>query len=381
MPVASRRGLDLLLIGVGHASVHLFRSIPTWIALGHNVTLLNDHPFLFYSGMLPEYLGGVYAKEDIRIDLQRLCRHTGARLFLGKAEEIDLASKTVFASGGRGLSCDLAVFDIGSVNPMFEAAAGVIPTKPLYHVQRLERALHDIPHGRLAIVGGGAAGVEIALNVSARHPTLRIVLIEASPRLVPEFAGRAGRIASELLSVRQVEVRLQSPVRSSTGCGVRLESGEEVGADVVLWATGTMGQAIFRRAGLPCDERDFLRVDESLRCPAAPWIFAAGDCAVVRGREDLRRVGVHAVKQGPLLTENVDRALRGSDALRRFRPYPVAPLILSTGTDAGLLVAGPVVLLNRPVLRLKHWLDRRWAGKFNRDVKGMSVGELILGPR
>jgi NADH dehydrogenase, FAD-containing subunit len=139
-------------------------------------------------------------------------------------------------------------------------------------------------------------------------------------------------------------------------------------AEAVLWATGTVGPSFLPDSSLPTDDRGFLHVTPELRTPTHPRIFAAGDCATLLDA-DLDNVGVHAVKQGSDLRDNLDRTLRrleagGSvpppDDLTAFRPYPLAPLVLSTGERRGLWTAGPLWAAHRWLLRLKHWIDRRW---------------------
>ena len=152
-----------------------------------------------------------------------------------------------------------------------------------------------------------------------------------------------------------------------------LRDGTRLPADRVLWATGTAGPPIFQTAGLPVDDTGCLRVDDTMQCPAAPWLFAAGDCAALASYPDLTKIGVHAVKQGPVLCSNVEAAVEALQAGRSLRdvdfdvftPYPVAPLILSTGEPTGLGVAGRLWLRGGPVLRLKHLVDRHWMAKYS----------------
>ncbi len=136
----------------------------------------------------------------------------------------------------------------------------------------------------------------------------------------------------------------------------------------MLWATGSVGPDLFRAAGLPTTDAGFARVSAGLQSSGDPRVFVAGDSAAVAGHEDLQRIGVHAVKQGPVLRENVGRAVRALQAdrsldsldLQPFRPYPAAPLILSTGESAAWYVVGPLAVRGAPMLRLKHAVDRRW---------------------
>ena len=157
-----------------------------------------------------------------------------------------------------------------------------------------------------------------------------------------------------------------------TSAGVTLTNGLDLEADVVLWATGSVASPLFREAGLPCTERGFVRVGRTLQSREHPWLFAAGDCAAVEGYEGLARVGVHAVKQGPTLRDNLGAALgalrqTGTAAaadLQPFRPYPVTPLIVSTGSAEAMWTANGTWARGRPLLRLKHLLDGRWMRKY-----------------
>ncbi len=352
-----------------------------WVRRGVTVTLLDEHPTLFYSGMVPEHLGGVYAADEVQIDLGRLCEASGAAF--RQERVVEVLDRGVRTASGEAVRCDLAVFDVGAVNPGRERAGEAVLTKPLHHIEALERFVRETLSGSgetrdLVIVGGGAAGVEVALNLSARatavQPSaLRVTVLEPSDALLSGFPAGMQADVQRRLDARGVKIHLGTTVETAESGTVRLGDGRRLRADRVLWATGSAGPPLFAEAGLPVDERGFLRVADTMQCPAAPWLFAAGDGATLDGHADLEKIGVHAVKQGPVLRANVGRAL---DALRAgcslgdvdlnpFRPYPVAPLILSTGEPTGLIAAGGLWARGGPVLRLKHWVDRRWMRQYH----------------
>ncbi|MEM6782374.1 MAG: FAD-dependent oxidoreductase [Bacteroidota bacterium] len=375
--------MQLLLVGGGHASLPLLTAASPLVSQGACVTLLNDATHLWYSGMVPEYLGGVYTRDQVTIDLQRLCAAHGVRFIHDRAVHLNAHAQTIRTASGRTLGCDLAAFDIGAVNPGATSALA-IPTKPLHRIASLAAFLHPstregrlsgaVPQ-RLAIVGGGAAGVEVALNVAARRPRsqLAVTLVVPTSRLLRRMPDGAAAYAQRLLTRRGVHVLYGQRVEAISDGGVVLSNSTHLVADAVLWATGSVGPPLFAEAGLPTDDRGFLRVNAHLQCEAAPWLFAAGDCAVIDGAEALARVGVHAVKQGPTLRDNVLRIATavpaGRDLARlrldRFRPYPVVPLILSTGTRDGLLVIGDRWRASPAMLRLKHAVDRRWIRRYH----------------
>ncbi len=373
--------VQVVLVGGGHAMLPTLVAAAAWRDDGLAVTLVNDHRYLYYSGMVPEFLGGVYREDEVRIDLADLCRRQGIAFVEAAATRLDSAQRIVYTADGTPLPYVLAAFDIGARNP--GVADGAIRTKPLHHVTRLGALLADLEAGRrsslrLLIAGGGAAGVEVALNLSARfagpdRPALHLTVVEATDRLLPAFPEAMSRFATDLLHGRGVTVRTQERIVDLTPAEAVLERHGTLPVDAALWATGTVGPALFREAGLPCDPRGFLRVRPTLQSPADPRLFAAGDCAVLQGYEHLPRVGVHAVKQGPTLRGNLYRTARllqqgrppSGDDLAPFRPYPAAPLILSTGAPTALWVSGAVWLHGRPFLRLKHLLDRRWIRRYN----------------
>lgn len=365
----------LVLIGGGHANIALLARAQKWTNAGAQVTLLTDERDLLYSGMTPQHLAGRYGDAECRVSLLRLCLQNHVRFVQGRAARIDLSRRSVFTEKGEELPADLAVLDVGGVNPLRDKAGGAVLTKPLHRISELAAWLEAPRQAArsLVIVGGGAAGTEIALNLSARNDKrVRLKVVESAHRLLPEFPVGMGRRAESLLRARGVDLRLSTRVARVEQDAVVLEGGERVPGERVLWATGTIGQAFLRESGLSVNGRGFVRVDRTLRARNVPWLFAGGDCVSVVGLPRLDRSGVNAVKQGYTLRGNVGRALRAlshGETLSRvklapFRPYPVAPYILSTGTSEGMVALGPAWLHGPPVLWLKHAVDRRWVNKY-----------------
>jgi selenide,water dikinase len=85
-----------------------------------------------------------------------------------------------------------------------------------------------------------------------------------------------------------------------------------------------------------------------------------------RARRDLAKVGIHAVKQGPVLKENIKRILeKGEDAdLKVFKPYLINPIILSTGVGDAYWGTSRFALRGKWALKLKHYLDKRFVDQY-----------------
>lgn len=369
----------LVLAGGGHAILP-FLTHAREIDDRGDITLINEHRFLYYSGMIPEYLGGFYAQDDIRIDLEQLCRENEVNFVASKIERLQVDKRKVVTSDDRQFDYDMIVFDIGSVPPELPISAETEPIKPFHRLEALNKSLQDHSFKNMTIVGGGAAGVELALNISSRMRKyivtgdFRLHIIEKSGRLLPAFKKSLSEFATKRLSGNGVDIHLSSTIKSYKEGTVTLESNQEIETDYLLTATGTVAQPLFRDAGLTVDGRGFLKVNNSLQCPDYPEIFAAGDCAHIISMPGLKKIGVNAVKQGPILRENITIALKAlSDhsktnnlPLKKFSPHYIAPLILSTGQKDAVWITKSIWAHHPLMSRLKHFIDRRWIGQYQK---------------
>src|SRR5580658_8835433 len=157
---------NLVLVGGGHAHVHVLKRFGMRPAPGVRVTLIARDVETPYSGMLPGYVAGHYAFDECHIDLMRLARFAGARLVHDQAVGLDRARREVLCRDHPPIRYDVVSLDIG-VAPRNDdvpgAAARTIAVKPIDGFARrwealLERA-RSLQGLRLAVVGGGAGGV------------------------------------------------------------------------------------------------------------------------------------------------------------------------------------------------------------------------------
>lgn len=367
----------LVLAGGGHAILP-FLVHAKEISNSADITLINEHRYFYYSGMIPEYLGGEYNTEEIRIDLQRLCRQNKVTFIKSRAEHLEINDRIITTSDHQEVHYDAAVFDIGSVTRSPASIPDSHTVKPFYRLQDLDLALFGGTLRNLVIVGGGATGVEIALNISARklkeiqNGSFNLHLIEQSERLLPAFPHPMSVYVNRLLLDRGVNIHLSSVITGYRNNTTTLSSAKTIKTDFLLRATGTVSQPIFRNAGLAVDGNGFLNVNEYLQCPDHPEIFAAGDCANLLPYPELKKTGVNAVKQGPVLKKNLflmmnsmaRREAAPRHGLKPFRPYPVAPAIISCGQHTAIWTAGRFWIAHPLMLQLKHLIDRRWIRKY-----------------
>lgn len=386
---------DLVIVGGGHAVLELIKEAGRWTSDGYSVSLISESQYFYYSGMVPEYLGGIYTKQDIHVDLQALAGHSEVEYVKARVTSIDTENRTVTTQDGRVYHCRLAVFDIGTTTPRMPEGQHISPSKPLHRIESLHNFVEELLFGprqnsrrSLVIVGGGAAGVEIALNISARmkaeqhHTQLGITLVEEEERLLGRFPASMADYVSDLLQQRGVDVRIRRKARDIDDHQLVLDDHHEVPYDFMLWATGITGQSLFRDSGLQCDRRHFLRVEDTLQYPGHPWLLAGGDCAHIRSWPDLPKFAVNAISMSDVILNNVDVLLRSGDpridlaALHTFKPKRIAPLLLSTGEEEGLWAMPDFWMHSKTSLRIKHFLDRRWIERYQYPFQsGTTLGE------
>ena len=341
---------DLVLVGGGHAHVRVLKSFGMRPVPGVRVTLISRDVETPYSGMLPGYVAGHYTFEECHIDLGRLARFAGARLIRDEATGLDRPGHFVQCRAHPPIRWDLLSIDIGSAprtDEVLGAAEHTIAVKPIAHFAGRWEALlaraREMPRLRLAVVGGGAAGVELALSAQHRLATLCrgavAVTLVTREALLPSHNSRVRRLFERILAEREIAVLTDSEiVRVEPGTLISAD-GRRITFDEALWVTEAGAACWLAETGLPLTGGGFIAIDETLRSIGDASIFATGDVAtmVAHPRE---KAGVYAVRQGPPLATNLRRALAGKRP-RRAVPQRRGLALIGTGDKHAVASRGP----------------------------------------
>ncbi|HEY7242594.1 MAG TPA: selenide, water dikinase SelD [Xanthobacteraceae bacterium] len=373
---------DVVLVGAGHAHVAVLRMFAMTPLPGVRFTLITREVHSPYSGMLPGLIAGHYQFDDAHIDTAPLARFAGARLYQDEATGLDLAGRRVICRTHPPVSYDLVSIDIGST-PNTVAVRGAteqaIAVKPIdsflaRFMAMRERVLARKTGSCIAVVGGGAGGVELMLSVAHRlrreageaelqQKDLRFVLVSAGPEILPTFPPAFRGAFDEILKARGIAVVAGAPVAQVEAGRLVLADGRNVDADEVLWTTQAKPAAWLAESGLRLDPQGFIQVATTLLAEGRNDVFAAGDVISFPTR-DLPKSGVYAVRAGPVLAENIRRSLTGRP-LRPFRPQREAMYLVSTGDAYAVGSRNGLVFKGRWVWRWKDRIDRRFMRRFN----------------
>lgn len=380
---------DLVLVGGGHSHVFVLKGFGMRPIPGVRLTLVCRDVHTPYSGMLPGLIAGHYTHDEAHIDLRKLARFAGARFVEDEVQGLDVGAKQIRFADRPPMGYDVVSINIGStparggVPGVDEYATAVKPISKL--VARWERLVERVLAAdgamRIGVVGAGAAGVEVTLAMQYRLDALLgergcerrpdYFLFGSAPEPLPTHNRSVQKRFRRVLGERAIETRLGQRVAAVDERGVRLENGEEVALDAVLWTTQASTQGWMREAGLSVDEHGFVRVSDSLESVSHGQVFAAGDCAAMVNypRE---KAGVFAVRQGPPLTRNLRRSLLG-EPLEAFAPQKEFLSLVSTGDQYAVGSRSVFTVQGEWVWRWKDKIDRKFMDKFSKDLPEMQA--------
>ncbi len=330
---------------------------------GVRLTIISREVESPYSGMLPGHVAGFYEHGDMHIDLGRLALFAGARWITDAVEHIDLESREVHSASHPPLRFDLLSINSGGV-PV-GVSEFVIPVKPIGRFLPQWHAVRETlrPGQRIVIVGGGAGGVELALAMRASvGESIPITIV--CTMLMPAFYGGVADLVRESAAQRGVEILEDFRVVSATAAAVSASDGRTVDAEHVFWVTGVSAPEFPARSGLETDPQGFVIVDEHLRSVSHPHVFAAGDVACLAD-QPRPKSGVFAVREGPVLARNLQRALTGRRLLR-YRAQQEFLTLIGTGDRRAIACRGDRAGSGRWAWWWKDWIDRRFMRRFNR---------------
>ncbi len=329
---------DLMLIGGGHAHALLLHAWGMDPLPGARLTLISPAPTAPYTGMLPGHIAGHYARSALEIDLVRLSRHAGARLILDRAVGLDRDEARVLLASGPPVAYDVLSLDIGITSGMPELpgfAEHAVPAKPLdAYATRWAAFLADVAAGRaapqVAVIGGGVAGVELAMAMAHRlGDGAQVTVLEAGETVLRDVSAPARARLMPHLDRLGVRLLTGAAAIEVTSAEVRLGDGRAIPASLTVGAAGARAQGWLAQTGLDLTH-GAVTVDRTLRSVTDPAVFAVGDCAHL-SHAPRPKAGVFAVRQAPVLAANLRVALAGRGRLRPYRPQRDYLKLISTG--------------------------------------------------
>ena len=368
----------LVLAGGGHAHLAVLDALARDPLRDVEVTLVTPASKQAYSGMLPGWIAGHYARLEFEIDLESLARRAHVTLLRDCIGAMDANRRWVAVSDRQQLQYDVLSLDVGSeIDTSWLETLGdrLLPLRPIGgFLERWPGVLataRDRPGFRIAVVGAGAAGVEVALAVRHAFDRERIdgkvCLVAPREKFLAGHGPSARRRVADWM--RRAGVELHDGHAVGTREGLRLPDGSTILVDRVIAATGAAPPCWLKLSGARLDQQGFVAVDSCHRSVSHSDVFAAGD---VCSREDphFARSGVHAVRAGPVLAANLAIALTGGH-LREYRPRRRSLYLLASGPRTAIVSWGNLSGGGRWAWWWKDRIDRGFVGRHSVVPCGM----------
>lgn len=341
----------VVIIGAGFGGLKAARSLA---GAPVEVVLVDRHNYHLFQPLLYQVASAGLEPEEIAHPVRGILRRQrNARFLLTEVRRVDLTARQVVTSEGP-LDYDTLILAAGSVTQFFglsSVAERAFGLKDLMDAIRLRNHVLTMfeqaskqPEGDAAararlltfvIVGGGPTGVELAgafrelySHVLARdYPALdfrqvRVVLVEATDRLLPALAPELGQQAVRTLERMGVEVRLGAALSSADEEGVTFQDGSRIPCATLVWAAGVRASPLADTLGLAACRGNRVCVEPTLQVIGHPEAYAIGDMAYLEGPDGrpYPMVAPVAIQQGEAAARNIIRSLRG-EPLQSFRYY------------------------------------------------------------
>ena len=329
----------ILLLGGGFAGIYTARRLEKLFAGRRDVeiVLVSRDNFLLMTPLMFEVCSGTLGASDCSISIREFLRKV--RFVEASVDEIDLEHRLVRISSGdankRELPYDQLVLALGSLTNTsripgsefaftFKTLADAILLRN-HVIERMERAEAEsdpLLHRRdltFVVIGGGLVGVEVFGELTAfmdeilryypgiRREEIRLYLLEASGKIMPELSEKLAEYSSHVLSKRRgVSIRVNSPVERITAGQVHLKD-EILEASTIVLSAGIVPSPIVAMLPVEKDRHGKIAVEATMRCKQHPEVWAAGDCASIpdptgKPYPDLAQ---HAMREAKVLADNI----------------------------------------------------------------------------
>lgn len=347
----------LVLIGAGNAHLLVLKKWAMQPLKEVECLLVTERPTVLYSGMVPGLLAGEYRREEVEIDLVRICRNIGVSLWIDRV--VGVTSHKVLFDSRPSVVADCISINVGSKPKPIEDIGLVplhIPLKPLNDfikgIEEWEAGIESRLNNRFWIIGGGGSGVEVSLALKQRWRSKSVELgIVAGSSLSTTF--------ETLLKEKGVILRRDSLVQKIHADHLELNSGEKLRYEGAVSCTGPEPIGLQQDGTSP----RYIAVSDTLTSTEMASVFAVGDCAELDSL-GLPKNGVYSVREGQILRDNL-WAFFQERPLKPFKPQKRTLALFNVTDGRALARYGSWEGVSRFNRRLKEWIDRKWVRKFH----------------
>ncbi len=360
---------QLVLIGGGHANVQVLRKLCMNTVKGLHTILISENFKATYSGMTPGYIHKDFSKEEISIDLQRLCFNAGATFIRDKVIKIETNYQKLELQNLPSVHYDLLSINTGSISNTkgikIKNSSRCFFVKP---ISLLVKNLSEIDQiiknkkSKIAIIGGGVASYELAFSLLRRYENnLEINIIGKNILKEKNLNKKTKKYLKKISNYLGIK-EIQGEVVSISETHLTLKNGIIFECDLTLVSSGADIETWLSKSSLNKDKNGFIAVNDNLLSTNDESVFVTGDACSLENNFRPKS-GVMAVRQGEVLKENIFYKLTGRPLIK-FRPQKNWLYLVGTYENYALLNYFFLSFHGRWCWKLKVWIDKGFVNKF-----------------
>ena len=340
----------IVLLGIGHTNAHIVKMWKMHPIPDAQLICVTNFPIATYSGMMPGALSEQYSPEEIEIDLVRLCASAGVRLVIAEVETVDHVQQRIRFANRPDLSYDFLSIGIGSrpstanVTVIGDSLTAVKPMQTF--LARLDDRIKSVQQRddarpvQIAVVGGGLGSIEIAFCLRQRFsklstPDCHITLVGGKSGIGSALLESTRAKVDESLNAKGITAITGNRVSAIEESQIVLDNGDSLPADVVIWSTDASAPKLLERLDFEKDEKGFLLIRPTLQTLSSDRVFAVGDTGTLKSNPT-DKAGVFAVRQGPVLWNNLQQAVKDA-SLTQYTPQRDYLKLINTGDGSTIL--------------------------------------------
>jgi NADH dehydrogenase FAD-containing subunit len=353
--------------------VHVLSKLAAKPLKGVQVALVAPYQRQLDWGMEPGFVAGSYALEDRVVALQPLLKNSSVRWLPHSAVALDANAGSITLTDGSTIGFECLSVNTGPVQNRQQIEAAMpgarehgLFLRPLETFGALWSdviALVQSRNLRVAVIGGGAAGFELAMAIRHRLPASSVTLVSGTVEVDGNYPLSVQRRLRTVLRRSHIAVLPELAVGIAAG-EVFLQSGARLACHVPVIATGAQAPAWLGNSGLSLDRNGFIAVNTFQRSTRHRQVFAAGDVSASADCAQVRS-GVYAGRAGAALLKNLTAVLTGSKPSRYDPPHNTLT-ILSRGDRHAIASRSNFAVHGRWLWWLKNWIDRSFIKRYRR---------------
>lgn len=351
---------NLILAGGGHGHINILKRLIKSPLKDINITLITDYGRQYYSGMISGFIEGIYTEDDISFDVRELAKRANVNYVEEKIISID-KNKQVVTTENNEYNYDFLSINLGSMaNVNFSVDDnGVLNVKPISELIEtkesfLKKGFKDEVK-KIYFIGGGASGVELAFSFKEAFKNFDITII-TSGEILENFNEKSRTKVKKILKKKNIKLIEGEQVRKIEEHII--ETGNaKYEFDYVFLTSGFKGVDV-KYIDFDVDDRNYVTVDERLMVDEST--FSMGDSANIYKYPKLPKAGVFAIREAPILLENLMSALRNSGDKKSYEPQLKYLQILNCGGKKAIMNYGKFSFYGRLSWWLKDKIDRKY---------------------